>query len=80
MGEWWAKETDGLPLPLGGNVIRRDLGNELIQRVSRLLRASIAYGLEHRTPALTHARQYGRGLDVEQTDEFVGSTVVMLRA
>ena len=75
LGEWWANDTGGLPLPLGGNVIRRDLGDELIRRVSKLLRASIAYGLEHRTPALTHARQYGRGLDDEQTDEFVGMYV-----
>ncbi|HSJ08091.1 MAG TPA: MqnA/MqnD/SBP family protein [Longimicrobiales bacterium] len=75
MGEWWAKETDGLPLPLGGNVIRRDLGDELIRRVSRLLRESIAYGLQHRAPAIAHARQYGRGLDESQTDEFVGMYV-----
>jgi len=75
MGEWWAKETGGLPLPLGGNVIRRDLGEELIQRVSKLLHQSIAYGLEHRTPALAHAGAYGRGLDEQQTDEFVGMYV-----
>jgi 1,4-dihydroxy-6-naphthoate synthase len=75
LGEWWARANDGLPLPLGGNVIRRDLGDDLVRRVSRLLRASIAYGLEHRTPALAHARQYGRGLDESQTDEFVGMYV-----
>lgn len=75
LGEWWAAETGGLPLPLGGNVIRRDLGDDLIRRVSRLLRASIAYGLEHRAPAIAHARQYGRGLDESQTDEFVGMYV-----
>jgi 1,4-dihydroxy-6-naphthoate synthase len=75
LGEWWAGETGGLPLPLGGNVIRRDLGDDLIRRVSRLLRASIAYSLEHRAPALAHARQYGRGLDESQTDEFVGMYV-----
>jgi 1,4-dihydroxy-6-naphthoate synthase len=56
LGEWWAGETGGLPLPLGGNVIRRDLGDDLIRRVSRLLRESIAYGLEHRAPAIAHAR------------------------
>jgi 1,4-dihydroxy-6-naphthoate synthase len=71
LGEWWAAETGGLPLPLGGNVIRRDLGDDLIRRISRLLRQSIAFGLSHRAPALAHARQYGRGLDHEQTDEFV---------
>lgn len=75
LGEWWAAETGGLPLPLGGNVIRRDLGDDLIRRVSRLLRQSIAYGLEHRTPALAHAMHYGRGLDARQTDEFVGMYV-----
>ena len=75
LGEWWAGETDGLPLPLGGNVIRRDLGDDLIRRVSRLLRQSIAYGLEHRAPALAHAMQYGRDLDESQTDEFVGMYV-----
>jgi 1,4-dihydroxy-6-naphthoate synthase len=75
LGEWWAGATGGLPLPLGGNVIRRDLGDDLIRRVSRLLRQSIAYGLEHRAPAIAHARQYGRGLDEGQTDEFVGMYV-----
>jgi 1,4-dihydroxy-6-naphthoate synthase len=75
LGEWWAAETGGLPLPLGGNVIRRDLGDDLIRRVSRLLRQSIAYGLEHRTDALQHAHAYGRGLDEARTDEFVGMYV-----
>ena len=75
LGEWWAAETDGLPLPLGGNAIRRDLGPDLIRRASRLLRASIAYGLQHRTDALVHAEGYGRGLDRAQTDEFVGMYV-----
>ena len=75
LGVWWAAETDGLPLPLGGNLIRRDLGPELIRRASALLRASIAYGLEHRAAALAHAEAYGRGLDPAQTDEFVGMYV-----
>jgi 1,4-dihydroxy-6-naphthoate synthase len=75
LGVWWAQETGGLPLPLGGNVIRRDLGDELIRRVSRLLRESIRYGLAHRAPALAHARHYGRGIDDDQTDEFVGMYV-----
>lgn len=75
LGEWWARDTGGLPLPLGGNVIRRDLGGELIARISGLLRASITYGLEHRTDALAHAEPYGRGLDRAQTDEFVGMYV-----
>jgi len=75
LGEWWGAETGGLPLPLGGNVIRRDLGPELIARVSRLLRESIAYALEHRAPALAHAMQYGRDLNESQADEFVGMYV-----
>lgn len=75
LGEWWGSENDGLPLPLGGNAIRRDLGEDLIRRASRMLRDSIAYGLEHRTDALVHAESYGRGLDRAQTDEFVGMYV-----
>jgi 1,4-dihydroxy-6-naphthoate synthase len=75
LGAWWAAETGGLPLPLGCNAIRRDLGAELIGEVSALLRASIAYALEHRAAALAHARGYGRGLDEQQTDEFVGMYV-----
>ena len=75
LGEWWAARTGGLPLPLGGNVIRRDLGPATIATLSRLLRASIAYGLEHRGPALEHAMQFGRGLDRAKTDRFVGMYV-----
>jgi 1,4-dihydroxy-6-naphthoate synthase len=75
LGEWWAEETGGLPLPLGGNLIRKDLGEDVIEQVSHILRASIAYGLEHRAAALAHAEGYGRGLDIEQTDEFVGMYV-----
>ena len=74
MGEWWFGET-GLPLPLGGNVIRKDLGDDLIPMVSRHLRASIAYGLDHRAPALDHAMQYARGLDRSKADTFVGMYV-----
>jgi 1,4-dihydroxy-6-naphthoate synthase len=74
-GQWWAERTDGLPLPLGGNVIRRDLGPELISRLSRLLHDSIAYGLTHRSDAVTHAMQYGRGLGRKETDTFVGMYV-----
>ncbi len=75
LGEWWGRQNAGLPLPLGGNAIRRDLGPELISRVSAILRESIAYGLENRKAALDHARSYGRGLDEAQTDEFVGMYV-----
>jgi 1,4-dihydroxy-6-naphthoate synthase len=74
MGEWWFQET-GLPLPLGGNVVRKDLGDDLIRTVSRHLRASIAYGLEHRVKALDHAMQFSRGLDRGKADEFVGMYV-----
>jgi len=74
MGEWWFGET-GLPLPLGGNVVRKDLGEDLVRKVSRHLRASIAYGLEHRTKALDHAMQYARGLDRGKADTFVGMYV-----
>ena len=74
LGEWWTGET-GLPLPLGGNVIRRDLGPELMRRVSRLLRESIQYGLGHRQEALAHAMKYGRDLDIPLADRFVGMYV-----
>ena len=74
MGEWWFGET-GLPLPLGGNVVRKDLGPDLTQKVSRHLRASIAYGLEHRKAALDHSMQYARGLDRSKADTFVGMYV-----
>jgi 1,4-dihydroxy-6-naphthoate synthase len=74
MGEWWFEET-GLPLPLGGNVVRKDLGADLIGRISRHLRESIAYGLEHRTGALDHAMRYARGLDRSKADTFVGMYV-----
>ena len=75
LGEWWSERTGGLPLPLGGNVIRRDLGTEHIARLSRLLHDSIAYGLQHRSEALDHALQYGRGLDRDRADRFVGMYV-----
>jgi 1,4-dihydroxy-6-naphthoate synthase len=74
LGAWWKGET-GLPLPLGGNVIRKDLGPDLRRRVSRLLRESIQYGLAHRTDALSHAMQYGRDLDASLADRFVGMYV-----
>ena len=74
MGEWWFKET-GLPLPLGGNVVRRDLGEDLINDISRHLRASIEYGLQHRHAALDHSMQYARGLDRSKADAFVGMYV-----
>lgn len=74
MGEWWYQETR-LPLPLGGNVVRRDLGDDLMRAIARDLKASIEYGLAHRTEALKHARAFSRGLDEKRTDEFVGMYV-----
>ena len=75
LGEWWADSTGGLPLPLGGNVIRRDLGASTIATLSRLLHDSIAYALEHRSEAVEYAMQFGRGLDRARTDRFVGMYV-----
>jgi 1,4-dihydroxy-6-naphthoate synthase len=74
LGAWWGEET-GLPLPLGGNVVRKDLGPALMAAVSRDLRASIVYGLAHRAEALAHAGQYARGMDPAKTDAFVGMYV-----
>jgi 1,4-dihydroxy-6-naphthoate synthase len=74
LGAWWFEET-GLPLPLGGNVVRKDLGEPTIRKVSRHLRASIAYGLTHRAGALDHAMKYARGLDRSRADAFVGMYV-----
>lgn len=75
LGEWWADRTGGLPLPLGGNIIRRDLGPEMISKVSSLLHDSIAYALSHRKEAVEYAQQFGRGLDKDRTDTFVGMYV-----
>jgi 1,4-dihydroxy-6-naphthoate synthase len=75
LGEWWAERTGGLPLPLGGNVIRRDLGPEMIAKISKLLHDSIAYALSHRADAVEYALQFGRGLDRDRTDKFVGMYV-----
>jgi 1,4-dihydroxy-6-naphthoate synthase len=74
MGEWWFQET-GLPLPLGGNVVRRDLGPAIVAQVARDLKASIVYALEHRAPALEHASRFNRGIGDAQTDQFVGMYV-----
>ncbi len=74
MGVWWMRET-GLPLPLGGNAIRKDLGRQTMEEVTALLKQSIEYGLKHRDEALTHAMQYGRDLDRAKSDKFVGMYV-----
>jgi 1,4-dihydroxy-6-naphthoate synthase len=74
LGVWWGSETGGLPLPLGGNTVRRDHG-EMISVISKLLQDSIRYGLEHRKEAVEYALQFGRDLTIEQADEFIGMYV-----
>jgi 1,4-dihydroxy-6-naphthoate synthase len=74
LGEWWWQVTR-LPLPLGGNVIRRDLGKEDIREISRLLKDSIQYALDHRKEALEYAMQFARDLDTKTADRFVGMYV-----
>jgi len=73
-GQWWFDQT-GLPLPLGANAIRKDLGQVVIRDVTRLLRESIQYGLDHRDEALDYALGFGRGLDRQKGDQFVGMYV-----
>jgi len=74
LGQWWMQET-GLPLPLGANGVRRDLGPTVIRDVNRLLYDSIKFGLDHRGSALDYAQSYGRGLDRKKADHFVGMYV-----
>lgn len=74
LGKWWLEDT-GLPLPLGGNAIRRDLGPKVMQDVTRLLKESIQYALDHREEALAYALQFGRDLDHSKADQFVGMYV-----
>jgi 1,4-dihydroxy-6-naphthoate synthase len=74
LGEWWLLET-GLPLPLGVNVARRDLGDDLLRELSEVLRESIQAGLENRSEAMEYALRFGRGLDTDLADRFVGMYV-----
>jgi 1,4-dihydroxy-6-naphthoate synthase len=74
LGEWWHEKT-GLPLPMGGNVIRRDLGTATMKEVSRLLRESIQYSLDNRDDALQYAMQFARDMDIELADRFVAMWV-----
>jgi 1,4-dihydroxy-6-naphthoate synthase len=74
LGRWWHSAT-GLPLPLGANAVRKNLGTETMRDIQRLLKTSIEYGLAHRDEALQYAQQFGRDLDAKQADEFVGMYV-----
>ena len=74
LGEWW-KRTRNLPLPLGGNVIRKDIPPGIRHEISDILRESIEYGLEHRAPAVAHSMAHARGLDVPLADRFIGMYV-----
>lgn len=75
LGVWWLEETRGLPLPLGVNVVRRDLGEELMREISRAMHASIEAGLTHRKEALDYALQFARGMASRTADQFVGMYV-----
>ncbi len=74
LGVWWQEKT-GLPLPLGGNVVRRDLGDAAIREISRLIKESIRYSLDHRQDALSYALNYARDMDRDLADRFVGMYV-----
>ncbi len=74
LGIWWQEQT-GLPLPLGGNAVRRALGPQLGRRIARTIRDSVSYGLEHREEALNYAMQFARDMDTELADKFVGMYV-----
>lgn len=78
LGEWWHQHTGGLPLPMGGNAIRRELGEETIREVSKLLRESIQYSLDNREDALQYALQFARDMDPELADRFVAMWVNQL--
>lgn len=75
LGQWWHEQTGGLPLPLGGNIVRKDLGEELMKQSTRMLQDSIKYALSHREDALAYALKFARGLKTDQADKFVGMYV-----
>lgn len=75
LGTWWARETQGLPLPLGGNVVRRELGPKTISDVTETLRESVRYALDHRQAGVRHALPLSRGMDEKRTDKFIGMYV-----
>jgi 1,4-dihydroxy-6-naphthoate synthase len=74
LGLWWQEQTN-LPLPLGGNVVRKSLGSDLGRRIAKTIRDSVSYGLEHRDEALNYAMQFARDMDTELADKFVGMYV-----
>ena len=74
LGEWWLERTK-LPLPLGGNIIKRDLGPKLMERISKDIKKSIQYGLDHREEAMDYAIQFARGMDPQRIDRFIGMYV-----
>jgi 1,4-dihydroxy-6-naphthoate synthase len=75
LGAWWKEKTGGLPLPLGVNVVRRDLGEDVMGRIGRSLRRAIDYSLDRRGEALAYAGRFARGLDTDLTDRFVSMYV-----
>ena len=75
LGAWWFAETGGLPLPLGGNAVKKSLGAKVIQELSEILYQSIKYGLDHRAAGVEHALPLGRGLDSQLADKFIGMYV-----
>jgi 1,4-dihydroxy-6-naphthoate synthase len=74
LGAWW-QELTGLPLPLGGNAVRRALGPDMGRLIAKTIRESVAYGLEHRDDALKYAMQFARDMETELADQFVGMYV-----
>jgi 1,4-dihydroxy-6-naphthoate synthase len=75
LGKWWMETHNGMPLPLGVNAVRRDLGPDLCRRIDRVLRRSIQYGMDHRAEAVRYAMQWGRDLDEALADRFIGMYV-----
>ncbi|RMA97157.1 MqnA/MqnD/SBP family protein [Hydrogenothermus marinus] len=75
LGKWWYEKTEGLPLPLGGNVIRKDLGEKVMKEISEILKESIKYSLEHREEAVDYALKFARDMTKEKADKFIGMYV-----
>lgn len=75
LGKWWFERTGGLPLPLGGNIIRRDLGYRVMKEISEILMESIKYSLTHRDEAVEYALRFARGMDKDRADRFIGMYV-----